>query len=152
MLRRKVSAGIKSKIKAWFSKERRDEAMENGKESIVRAMRKQGLPLQRLLSGPALAAMSGGGPKLRFCPESNDLLYPKEDKERIKQLLKDENHMFESMAPRDLYAMLAANKADIMLSGGRTQFIALKAKMPWLDINQERHFPYAGYDGMVVEL
>lgn len=26
----------------------------------------------------------GGGPKigLRFCPESNDLLYPKEDKER----------------------------------------------------------------------
>ena len=36
-----------------------------------------------------------------------------------------------------------------MLSGGRTQFIALKAKMPWLDINQERIFPYAGYDGMV---
>lgn len=26
--------------------------------------------------------MSGSGPKLRFCPESNDLLYPKEDKER----------------------------------------------------------------------
>ena len=31
---------------------------------------------------PAAAAMSGSGPKLRFCPESNDLLYPKEDKER----------------------------------------------------------------------
>jgi nitrogenase molybdenum-cofactor synthesis protein NifE len=45
--------------------------------------------------------------------------------------------------------MLVDNKADIMLSGGRTQFIALKAKMPWLDINQERIFPYAGYDGMV---
>jgi len=72
-----------------------------------------------------------------------------EDKERIKQLLKDENHMFESMAPRELYNMLADHKADIMLSGGRTQFIALKAKTPWLDINQERHHPYAGYDGMV---
>ncbi|WP_018260196.1 nitrogenase iron-molybdenum cofactor biosynthesis protein NifE [Methylobacterium sp. WSM2598] len=72
-----------------------------------------------------------------------------EDKERIKQLLKDENHMFESMAPRDLYAKLASHEADIMLSGGRTQFIALKAKMPWLDINQERHVAYAGYDGMV---
>ncbi len=72
-----------------------------------------------------------------------------EDKERIKALLKDDAHMMESMAPRDLYAMLAANKADIMLSGGRTQFIALKAKMPWLDINQERQYPYAGYDGMV---
>lgn len=72
-----------------------------------------------------------------------------EDKERIKQLLKDENHLFESMAPRELYNMLADGKADIMLSGGRTQFIALKAKTPWLDINQERHQPYAGYDGMV---
>ena len=36
-----------------------------------------------------------------------------------------------------------------MLSGGRSQFVALKAKMPWLDINQERHHAYAGYDGMV---
>ncbi|MFC0804835.1 nitrogenase iron-molybdenum cofactor biosynthesis protein NifE [Ensifer sp. P24N7] len=72
-----------------------------------------------------------------------------EDKERIKQILKDENHMFESMAPRDLYSLLSEDKADIMLSGGRTQFIALKAKTPWLDINQERHHPYAGYGGMV---
>lgn len=72
-----------------------------------------------------------------------------EDKERIKQILKDENHMFEGMAPRDLYARLERHEADIMLSGGRTQFIALKARMPWLDINQERHHPYAGYDGMV---
>ena len=36
-----------------------------------------------------------------------------------------------------------------MLSGGRTQFVALKAKMPWLDINQERHQAYAGYEGIV---
>jgi nitrogenase molybdenum-cofactor synthesis protein NifE len=36
-----------------------------------------------------------------------------------------------------------------MLSGGRSQFIALKAKMPWLDINQERHHAYAGYEGMI---
>jgi nitrogenase molybdenum-cofactor synthesis protein NifE len=27
--------------------------------------------------------------------------------------------------------------------------VALKARMPWLDINQERHHPYAGYEGMV---
>ena len=72
-----------------------------------------------------------------------------EDKARIKALLKDEKHAFDNMAPRDLYALLASGKADIMLSGGRTQFIALKAKTPWLDINQERRHPYAGYDGMV---
>jgi nitrogenase molybdenum-cofactor synthesis protein NifE len=72
-----------------------------------------------------------------------------EDKERIKQILEDDHRMFEGMAPRDLYALLERHDADIMLSGGRTQFVALKAKMPWLDINQERHHPYAGYDGMV---
>jgi hypothetical protein len=63
--------------------------------------------------------------------------------------MRDDPHMFEAMAPRDLYRMLAAGEADIMLSGGRTQFIALKARVPWLDINQERHHAYAGYDGMV---
>lgn len=72
-----------------------------------------------------------------------------EDKERIKAILEDDHRMFEGMAPRDLYALLDRHDADIMLSGGRTQFIALKARMPWLDINQERHHPYAGYAGMV---
>ncbi|ARP67319.1 MULTISPECIES: nitrogenase iron-molybdenum cofactor biosynthesis protein NifE [Mesorhizobium] len=72
-----------------------------------------------------------------------------EDKVRIKQMLKDDNDTFEQMSARDLYAILSGGKADIMLSGGRTQFVALKAKMPWLDINQERQHPYAGYDGMV---
>jgi len=73
----------------------------------------------------------------------------REDKERIKALLGDEAHMIEDMAPREMYRMLKEARADIMLSGGRSQFVALKAKMPWLDINQERHHAYAGYEGMV---
>jgi GTP pyrophosphokinase len=51
------SPRARSKIKAWFSKERRDEAVENGKDSIARAMRKAGLPLHRLLSNAALSAL-----------------------------------------------------------------------------------------------
>jgi len=73
----------------------------------------------------------------------------KEDKERIKELMGDDAHMFDDMTPREMYRMLKDARADIMLSGGRTQFVALKAKMPWLDINQERHHAYAGYEGMV---
>ena len=61
----------------------------------------------------------------------------------------DDAHMFDDMTPREMYKMLKEARADIMLSGGRTQFVALKAKMPWLDINQERHHAYAGYEGMV---
>ena len=73
----------------------------------------------------------------------------KEDKERIKEIMRDDAHMVDSIPPREMYAQLARGEADILLSGGRTQFVALKAKMPWLDINQERHHAYAGYDGMV---
>jgi nitrogenase molybdenum-cofactor synthesis protein NifE len=73
----------------------------------------------------------------------------KEDKEKIKEIMGDDAHMIDDMTPREMYNMLRDAKADIMLSGGRSQFIALKARMPWLDINQERHHAYAGYEGMV---
>jgi nitrogenase molybdenum-cofactor synthesis protein NifE len=73
----------------------------------------------------------------------------KEDKERIKEIMGDDAHMIDDMTPREMYKVLKEARADIMLSGGRTQFVALKAKMPWLDINQERHHAYAGYEGMV---
>ena len=51
------SPRARSKIKAWFSKERREEAVETGQESLTRAMRKAGLPLHRLLSGSSLQAL-----------------------------------------------------------------------------------------------
>jgi GTP pyrophosphokinase len=51
------SPRARSKIKAWFSKERREEAVENGKDAITRAMRKAGLPLHRLLSAGALQGL-----------------------------------------------------------------------------------------------
>ena len=73
----------------------------------------------------------------------------KEDKERIKEIMGDDAHMIDDMTPREMYKMLKEARADIMLSGGRSQFVALKAKMPWLDINQERHHAFAGYEGMV---
>jgi nitrogenase molybdenum-cofactor synthesis protein NifE len=73
----------------------------------------------------------------------------KEDKEKIKELMGQDAHMIDDMTPREMYKMLKEARADIMLSGGRSQFVALKAKMPWLDINQERHHAYAGYEGMV---
>jgi nitrogenase molybdenum-cofactor synthesis protein NifE len=73
----------------------------------------------------------------------------KEDKERIKELMGQDAHMIDDMAPREMYKMLKEARADIMLSGGRSQFVALKAKMPWLDINQERSHAYMGYIGMV---
>ena len=45
------SPRARSKIKAWFSKERREEAIDAGRESIARQMRKAGLPLQKIFAG-----------------------------------------------------------------------------------------------------
>jgi nitrogenase molybdenum-cofactor synthesis protein NifE len=73
----------------------------------------------------------------------------KEDKERIKELMGGDAHMVDSIPPRQMYEQLVRGEADVLLSGGRTQFVALKARVPWLDINQERHYAYGGYDGMV---
>ncbi len=52
------SPRARSKIKAWFSKERREEAIEAGQESIARQMRKAGLPLQKILAGQALLELA----------------------------------------------------------------------------------------------
>jgi nitrogenase molybdenum-cofactor synthesis protein NifE len=75
----------------------------------------------------------------------------KEDKEKLKDIMGEgaDAHMIDDMTPRQMYAMLREAKADIMLSGGRSQFVALKARMPWMDINQERHHAFAGYEGMI---
>ena len=54
----------------------------------------------------------------------------KEDKEKIKEIMGQDAHMIEDMAPREMYKLLKEARADIMLSGGRSQFVALKAKCP----------------------
>jgi guanosine-3',5'-bis(diphosphate) 3'-pyrophosphohydrolase len=53
----------RNKIRQWFSKERREDAIEAGKDALVRAMRKAGLPLQKLTQGGTLAAVAS---EMRF--------------------------------------------------------------------------------------
>ena len=52
------STRARNKIRGWFTKERREEAIEQGKESIARAMRKQNLPLQRLMNQESFAEVA----------------------------------------------------------------------------------------------
>lgn len=52
------STRARNKIKAWFTKERREEAIEQGKDAIARAMRKQNLPLQKLMSQDSFAEVA----------------------------------------------------------------------------------------------
>ncbi|HKX33917.1 MAG TPA: bifunctional (p)ppGpp synthetase/guanosine-3',5'-bis(diphosphate) 3'-pyrophosphohydrolase [Actinomycetota bacterium] len=44
----------RNKIRQWFSRERREDALENGREQLQRLMRKQNVPLKRLATEDAL--------------------------------------------------------------------------------------------------
>ena len=72
-----------------------------------------------------------------------------EDKAKIKELLGKEGIMLEKGNAAELLEVIDKTKAEMLIAGGRNQYTALKAKIPFLDINQERHHPYAGYVGMI---
>ena len=57
------SPRARNKIKQHFASERREEAIEQGKEMLAKAMRKQNLPLQRLMAADELVKLAG---ELRF--------------------------------------------------------------------------------------
>ena len=72
-----------------------------------------------------------------------------EDKARIRELMGENTKMIEEGSPKALLQVVKDYKADILIAGGRNMYTALKAKLPFLDINQEREFGYAGYQGML---
>jgi len=72
-----------------------------------------------------------------------------EDKARIRELMGEDTKMIEEGSPKALLQVVKDYKADILIAGGRNMYTALKAKLPFLDINQEREFGYAGYEGML---
>ncbi|HHW84026.1 MAG TPA: bifunctional (p)ppGpp synthetase/guanosine-3',5'-bis(diphosphate) 3'-pyrophosphohydrolase [Actinomycetales bacterium] len=53
-----ASPRARNKIRAWFTKERREEAIEAGKAQLAKAMRKQNLPIQRLMNHASLTALA----------------------------------------------------------------------------------------------
>lgn len=72
-----------------------------------------------------------------------------EDKARIRQIMGPDARMITDGSPKALLATYREYKADILIAGGRNLYTALKARIPFLDINQEREFGYAGYEGML---
>ncbi|RDI21746.1 GTP pyrophosphokinase [Rhodococcus sp. AG1013] len=53
-----VSPRAKTKIRQWFAKERREEALEAGKDAIAKEVRRGGLPLQRLMNAESMTAIA----------------------------------------------------------------------------------------------
>ena len=52
------SPKARNKIRQWFSKERRSEAIEEGRDELTRAMRKRSLPVKTLMTPEALVGVA----------------------------------------------------------------------------------------------
>ncbi|MHB1787350.1 MAG: RelA/SpoT family protein [Acidimicrobiales bacterium] len=55
-----ASPRARSKIRQWFSRERREDAIETGREELVKALRREGLPVQKLAASSSLASLAQG--------------------------------------------------------------------------------------------
>lgn len=53
-----VTPRARNKVRQWFSRERREDAIESGKEELIKAMRKENLPFQKLSSSESIAQIS----------------------------------------------------------------------------------------------
>ncbi len=56
-LRIAVTPRARSKIRQWFSRERREDAIESGRDDLAKAIRREGLPLQKLNGSPLMASV-----------------------------------------------------------------------------------------------
>ncbi|MEY3168738.1 MAG: hypothetical protein RLY44_718 [Actinomycetota bacterium] len=111
------SQRARSKIKAWFTRERREEAVDAGKESIARQMRKAGLPIQKILAGQTLLQLA------------HDLNYP--DIESLYAAVGD-GHISSSSVVEKLIASIGTEETHEtplteMLSSGASPRIARRS-------------------------
>jgi nitrogenase molybdenum-cofactor synthesis protein NifE len=92
-----------------------------------------------------LSALNDLGIEVTACGVKKSSL---SDIAKIKDLIGEER-ILKDVSPKILLETINKTKADILIAGGRNQYLAYKERIPFIDINQERHTPYAGYGGLV---
>lgn len=135
---------------------RRTEAMIAREESRIHAALE---PWRARLRGRRVLLYTGGVKSWSIVSALQDLgmevvatgtnKSTEEDKARIRELMGEKTKMITDGSPKALIGIVKEYGADILIAGGRNMYTALKARIPFLDINQEREFAYAGYTGML---
>src|SRR5512136_120259 len=72
-----------------------------------------------------------------------------EDFYRMKALMHKDARIIKDTSTAGLLKVMYEKMPDLIVAGGKTKFLALKTRTPFLDINHGRSHPYAGYEGMV---
>lgn len=135
---------------------KRTEALIEREEKKVRAALE---PWRERLQGKRVLLYTGGVKSWSVVSALQDLgmvvvatgtkKSTEEDKARIRELMGEDTRMIDEGGAKELISIVHEYKADILIAGGRNLYTALKARIPFLDINQEREFGYAGYSGML---
>jgi GTP pyrophosphokinase len=53
-----VSPRARNKIRQWFSRERREDAIDNGRDDLAKELRREGLPVRRLFGSDSLGRLA----------------------------------------------------------------------------------------------
>lgn len=136
-------------------KQRVEKVIAEETKTLDRAL----APYRERLRGKRIVLYTGGVKSWSIISAAKDLgievvatstkKSTEEDKARIKTLLGKDGITIEKGNPVELLRVIEQTGADMLVAGGRNQYTALKARVPFLDINQERHHAYAGYEGMI---
>jgi nitrogenase molybdenum-cofactor synthesis protein NifE len=146
-----------------FAKYLHDDDLTARTESLIAReearIRELLLPWKQRLTGKRVLLFTGGVKSWSVISALQDLgmvvvatgtkKSTEEDKARIRELMGEDTLMIEDGSPKALIKIVHDYQADILIAGGRNMYTALKAKIPFLDINQEREFGYEGYQGML---
>lgn len=140
-----------------------DEALQQRVENLIAeetAKLDQDLaPYRAKLKGKKMVLYTGGVKSWSVLSAAQDLgmevtatstkKSTEEDKAKIKKLLGKNGVALAKGNAQEILRVIEKTNADMLVAGGRNQYTALKARIPFLDINQERHKPYAGYVGLL---
>ncbi len=72
-----------------------------------------------------------------------------EDEEKMRAIMGPDAPLYENVTPSNILKLMRQSHADILIAGGRNLYLGIKEGFPFVDVNQERHSAYAGYDGLV---
>lgn len=115
-------------------------------------------PYLKLLKGKKAVVYTGGVKSWSFISALSDLgievsacgakKSSLSDIKKIKELIGGEK-ILKDVSPGNLLSAISSTGAHILIAGGRNQYLAYKERIPFLDVNQERCTPYAGYNGLI---
>lgn len=71
-----------------------------------------------------------------------------EDLSRIRERAAQDTVLEKESDERQILKLYRERRADMMIVSGRNAYVPLKEKIPFLDIDQERHGSYSGYTGL----